>query len=186
MPLLISIVAVLTMSSPPERTSIIWSSTHREQSWFLSMNSTTLPHSRFSSSFTHFCCFCSSLRYFCCQCFQKSWHIFRIRRHEFSRFSATDKTLFSGSIMSACPIKKCAGVKAIGPFGYDETRQSGREFKMTSISIANVLSSSKVKIRSPSTRLKWCLNDFTAASQILRKCGARGGLKWHVIRFVLA
>ncbi|KAG5875681.1 hypothetical protein JTB14_019457 [Gonioctena quinquepunctata] len=44
-----------------------------------------------------------------------------------------------------------------------------------------VLSSPYVNVVSPIIRLRWCLIDFTPASQIPPKCEAAGGMKCHLV-----
>ena len=79
------------------------------------------------------------------------------------------------------PIKKCAGVRAVGSLGSLDIIPIGREFNTDSISINRVFNSSKVNSFVQITRRKWCLNDLTAASHMPPKCGDRGGLKCHAI-----
>jgi hypothetical protein len=68
-----------------------------------------------------------------------------------------------------------------GSLGSDNIGVMGREFRMASISMTNVLRCSYVKTSVPTMRIRWRLNDFTAASHRPPKWGELGGLKRHCI-----
>lgn len=93
------------------------------------------------------------------------------------------RSVYDGSgIDCIClPTRKWAGVIAVKSPGSSEQGVKGREFKTASICISTVFSSSKVIFWFPTTLFRWCLTDFTPASQIPPKCGLLGGIKLQAI-----
>ena len=98
-----------------------------------------------------------------------------------NRFDGVSVNSCSGMLVKDSPIRKWPGVRAIGSLGSDDIGHIARELRMLSISIMNVFMSSKQSSSLPITRRMWCLNDFTAASQMPPKWGDRGGINFHII-----
>ena len=77
----------------------------------------------------------------------------------------------SRKLISESPMRKCPGARTKRSFGSVDIGVNGRELRIDSISIIGVLNCSNVSNSLPTTRLRWRLNDFTAASHSPLKCG---------------
>ena len=79
------------------------------------------------------------------------------------------------------PKTKSDGVKALQSVGSSVRGESGREFKQELMLASRVDNSSKVRVISPMTCLRWYLVDLTAASHSPPKRGVPWGLKCYLI-----
>ena len=77
----------------------------------------------------------------------------------------------SHKLISESPMRKWPGVSITRSFGSVGISVGGRELRIDSISMMRVLNRSKVSNSLQTTRLRWRLNDFTAASHSPPKCG---------------
>ena len=77
----------------------------------------------------------------------------------------------SRKLISESPMRKCPGVRIKRLFGSVDIRVNSRELRIDSISIMSVLNCTNASNSLPTTRLRWCLKDFTATSNSPPKCG---------------
>ena len=87
-----------------------------------------------------------------------------------------------GSMLSALPVRKWPAVSAEMSSGSSLRGSSDRKFRMASIWVSNVLSSSDVRTVSLTVRLRWNLTDFTTAFHLPPVCDAAGRVKRHWVR----
>ena len=73
-------------------------------------------------------------------------------------------------LLNELPMRKSPGMRARRSLRSVDMGVSGRELRTDSI-LMMMLNCSKVSNSLPTIRLKWCLNDFTAASHNPAKCG---------------
>ena len=123
----------------------------------------------------------SSLRYSRYHLLQKYCLIWWMHCQLDNRPNGTVLKSRSRKLVSVSPIRKWPGVRTGGSFGSDDMGVSVRELRMASISTTRVWRCSKVNSSVPTTRMRWRLKDFTAASHKPPKCGEFGGLKRHCI-----
>ena len=73
-------------------------------------------------------------------------------------------------LLTELSMRKSPGMRARRSLTSVDMGVSGRELRTDSI-LMMMLNCSKVSNSLPTIRLKWCLNDFTAASHNPAKCG---------------
>jgi len=78
--------------------------------------------------------------------------------HVDSRLAGIEIRSVSGNDVIGLPIKTYAGDRTNKSFEVDDINEIGLEFKMPSISMVRVFSSSKMNNESLTTFFKWCLN----------------------------
>ena len=88
-----------------------------------------------------------------------------------SRLNGVSLKSRSRKLISESPMRKWPGARTRRSFESVDISVSGRELRIDSISMMRVLNRSKVSNSLQTTRLRWRLNDFTAASHSPPKCG---------------
>ena len=174
-------VAVRTIPSTPGWTLITRPKRHCMDGTLSSLRTTTVPSRISCLPLSHLLRRVSSLRYSRYHLLQKYCLIWWMRCQLDNRPDGTVLKSRSRKLVSVSPIRKWPGVRTGGSFGSDDMGVSGRELRMASISNTRVWRCSKVNSSVPTTRMRWCLKDFTAASHKPPKCGEFGGLKLHCI-----
>jgi hypothetical protein len=96
-------------------------------------------------------------------------------------FFGSDDRFGSTGAISGSPTKKCPGVRTRRSLGSFEAGHKGLELRQASILAKTVYISSKLRLVSPTTRLKCRLTDLTLASHKPPNVGERGGIKCHEI-----
>ena len=123
----------------------------------------------------------NSFRYIRCQRFQKCCFSCWIYCHLKSRLDEVSLKSRSRKLIRQSPMGKWPEVRTTTLFGSMEIGASGRELRMDSVSMMRMLKCSNVTNSLPTTRLRWRLNDFTAASHTCRNAGNEG--EWNAIQF---
>jgi hypothetical protein len=97
----------------------------------------------------------------------------------------TSNILYANESKNADEFVQCTAIVIDGFFGSDDrfgsTGHKGLELRQASILAKTVYISSKLRLVSPTTRLKCRLTDLTLASHKPPNVGERGGIKCHEI-----
>ena len=170
-----------TSPSWPVNTFSIFANTQ----WFVKVLSlvtiTMSPGFKFGLVTFHFPAFWRCWRYSADHRFQKWWIIDWQSVHRLQSDGSSVVTV-SGYACRGRPTRKCPGVRtSIPSWLWLVVAHRGLELRQASICVRMVENSSKSSLWSPITRRRWCLVDFTAASQKPPKCGALSGIQCQFI-----
>ena len=164
----------MTPSDAPGWTLITRPRGHCTDGTLSSLRMTILPSWILCPSLVHLLRVISSFRYFLCQRFKKCCLSCWICCHLENRLDEMTLRFRSRKLISESPMRKCPGVRTERWFGSVDKGVNDRELRIDSISMMSVLNCSNVSNSLPMTRLRWRLNDFTAASHSPPKCGEWG------------